>query len=532
MAVLSLIPLLLIVILIVVAISRRTSPNRPPASGDGEDLLNHALLAISVGVATFSMMNLGRAAFPTGGFVVDPERQVAGALAGLIVSLPIAVILWRRQQARRQLFPRSGGWTLYLVVVEAVFMTAFAISLNGLLNQLLGQGDRVHLTDILVFAGIIAFHEVAARTTPPQSGGFELPRITGTAIGFGFLVFGSIQLLAVGLENLFGYTSFQTWREPVGVTVTGAVIWAFRWLRSWPQPAGQARNAWTFLIAGLSLGTLVGAVGSLIAGTLVYLATSPSSPRDHFSFAPTALAVAVVAAAMWIHHRRRLGSERTNPVRAYEYLAAAQGLSAAVVGFTGLVAATFTSTLISGSNAEAAIYAAIYLLLGLAVWTIFWRRAEAQPHATEVLAPPRRSYLIGLGVVMAITASIALIITLVGVFQMILGVGGSFNQFSTTIPLTLSAAAATWHLFNRFNRDKSMVDTGVTIAAFDVVLICSHPGMVSTLFPDVARVRVVHRADDVGVIDDDMAEQIVAAVNNRSSFVWVDEDGFRVAPAR
>jgi hypothetical protein len=34
------------------------------------------------------------------------------------------------------------------------------------------------------------------------------------------------------------------------------------------------------------------------------------------------------------------------------------------------------------------------------------------------------------------------------------------------------------------------------------------------------------------VIDDAMAEEIVAAVGNRSSIVWVDEDGFRVGPAR
>ena len=50
--------------------------------------------------------------------------------------------------------------------------------------------------------------------------------------------------------------------------------------------------------------------------------------------------------------------------------------------------------------------------------------------------------------------------------------------------------------------------------------------------PREARVRIIYRDDDIAVIDDDMASAIVSAVDGRSSFVWVDQDGFRVAPAR
>ena len=59
-----------------------------------------------------------------------------------------------------------------------------------------------------------------------------------------------------------------------------------------------------------------------------------------------------------------------------------------------------------------------------------------------------------------------------------------------------------------------------------------HVRLLAGMFPKVARTSVVYRGDDVGVIDDAMAEEIVAAVGNRSSIVWVDEDGFRVGPAR
>jgi hypothetical protein len=67
---------------------------------------------------------------------------------------------------------------------------------------------------------------------------------------------------------------------------------------------------------------------------------------------------------------------------------------------------------------------------------------------------------------------------------------------------------------------------------FAVTVICSHPGTLATRFPEEATVRVLYRGDDVGMIDDEMAASIVAAVDGRSSLVWVDGDGFRLAAAR
>jgi hypothetical protein len=50
------------------------------------------------------------------------------------------------------------------------------------------------------------------------------------------------------------------------------------------------------------------------------------------------------------------------------------------------------------------------------------------------------------------------------------------------------------------------------------------------LFPKEARLRVLYRTDGVGVIDEAMAGQIVAAVGGQPAYVWVDQDGFRAAP--
>jgi hypothetical protein len=63
-------------------------------------------------------------------------------------------------------------------------------------------------------------------------------------------------------------------------------------------------------------------------------------------------------------------------------------------------------------------------------------------------------------------------------------------------------------------------------------VICSHPGNLAALFPAEATLRVIYRGDGAGTIDEEMASAIVTAVGGTSSLVWVDETGFRTAPAR
>ena len=88
------------------------------------------------------------------------------------------------------------------------------------------------------------------------------------------------------------------------------------------------------------------------------------------------------------------------------------------------------------------------------------------------------------------------------------------------------------HLLAVARSDRALAVSEDVVMPFTVTIIASHPGRLAGMFPKVARTSVVYRGDDVGVIDDAMAEEIVAAVGNRSSIVWVDEDGFRVGPAR
>ncbi len=530
--------LLLVIGAVVVALVRRgTGSGRTLASGRGDDLLAYLLLAVAVGVSGFSLASLGQAAFPTGGFVVAPERQVATALAGLVVAGPFAFILWRRQRARRDLHPRSPGWTLYLTVMEAVFLTASVVAAIGILDWLISNGSQPQVTDLIVFLGVVVFHEFASRATPPQSEGADLPRVAGSTIGLVTAATGVILLLDSLFEPLYGWLtasdiSGDSWLAAVPVLVVGAVVWWYRWLRPWPTRSGHLRANWVSLVSTVGLVMAVGSTLAIVARTLVYLLTSTAGAAAHFRFLPTTVSLLIAGSAIWWHHRRRLGLERTDPVRFHEYLTAAIAMGAMVGAVTFIARAAFERrSIIAGAGAEA-ITAGVVLVFGLALWFRYWQRSQQQPREIEAASPPRRTYLLGLGVIMGLMGSAALITTLVGVFQLILGVGGISDEFPTTISLTVAAGLAAWHLLATYTADKKHLSSGDVVAPFDVIVVCSHPGILTTRFHDQARLRVVYRDDEVGVIDDEMAEAIVAAVDNRSSYVWVDESGFRVAPAR
>lgn len=536
----GLIPLVLLVVVVVAVVTlvrRNAGPGRSSATGDGGDVLAYLLMAIAVGVSVFSVARLARAAFPGGVFIFDPEREVAAALAGIVVSAPFTVFLWNRQRKRRALHPHSAGWTLYLSLIEAVFMTVFVIALFQFLDWLFSSGRAMAWTDLVAYGAVVVLHEMAVRATPPGPDAGELPRVIGTVIGLVPLMIGLGGFIYWGLAELYGTLATQpsdgiSLGTSLAFLLTGLPVWWYRWIRKWRDDAGPARWSFTFLATAGSLSVAIGSTVVVVAQTMIYLLTSTRPAGQHFGFLPAALTVALVAVIVWAHHRRMLGRERDDPVRAYEYLSTAFGLSAAIGGATTLITAVLSPSPFVGNSDDLAIVGATIVVFGLAVWYRFWSRAQAMPRGIEAASTPRRFYLLGLGVVTGLIGAGALITALVFVFQALLGVDTLSTGFVAALGLTISAGAAAAHLFRTYAADRELTRDRSTVTPFDVTVITSHPGALAARFPKQARLRVVYRDDDNGPVDDEMADRIVEAVAGRSSIVWVDETGFRVAPAR
>lgn len=522
------------VVIGVVAVVRRVMGKREGEPSDGGDVIAYLLMALAVGVTAFSLAELGQAAFPGDSFVLDTSQLVATSLAGLVVAGPIAIILWRRQAHRRTLFPASGGWTVYLALVEAVFLTAAVLAAYSVLNWLIGDGPSPTWTDLIIFGGVVVFHEWAARRSPPGSDSADLPRVVGSAIGLVTTSIGLGGTLYWLFERLYSTMAPTVAGGELGssiaLLIVGAPIWWHRWWRSWPTEPGTPRKAWLPLVSVIGLATAIGSAGVIVVEVFLYLFADTDPAGSHFSFLPEVLAVGVVGVAIWWVHRFRLGSERDNSVRSYEYAMAALGLAVSVGSATALASIAFAGDAIIEPSSDDVAAVATALVIGLGVWYWFWSKASRAPRELEAAAGPRRVYLIGMAIVTGLTAAGALIATLVVVFQRLLGT--SEGDFVVQASLFVFAGLATWHLLRVNAHDRDLIVSEEIITPFGVTIICSHPGMLAAKFPKAAKLRIVYRADEAGLVSDAMADEIVAAVANRPALVWVDEDGFRIATAR
>lgn len=529
--------LFLLVVGGLIALGVRAVRGRDRRDDDGGlDLIPYLLLALAVGTAGFSLAALARASLTPDRLIGRPTGEIAGALAGLVVATPIAYLLWRRQARRRRAFPETPGWPVYLAIIELVFLTAFMIAVGLVAEALTESGARADWTDLVIYGGIVVFHWWAERTGRPRGDIGELPRLVGSGVALIALTIGVIGILdwifTLAFDGLWGLIRIPDPAVPLALAVTGSPIWAWRWLPAWDEEPSVLRNFYLGFVTAVTLIMAIGAGVSMIATLLAFLFGEGGRAQEHFRDYPIALAFVIVGGALWHHHRLRLGPGRTGARRGYEYAMAAAGLGTLVGSATALVETAFTPTLAGTNSGTAVIALGCAVIASGWVWLAFWRKAQAAPKAEEARALPRRFYLIGMAIILGLTAAGALIAVLVVLFRALLGeVDVTAESLRFPVTLSLTSGLATWHLFDHIRADGAGLKRS-EVRPFDVTVMCSHPGNLSTMFPEEASMRVLYRGDDAGIVDDEMASAIVAAIGGVSSLVWVDERGFRVAPAR
>ncbi len=534
-AIFALVVLLAILAGIGLLISRLWHRHPDQPEQEGVDVLPYLILALAVGVATFSLARLARAGLSGGQLAGDNTNEISAALAGLVVASPISFFLWRRQDRRRKLYPSLPGWPVYLALIEVVFLTAFFSSVSQVARAIADDGGSDRWTNLIVYGGVVAFHWWAARKEPPAGDASELPRLIGSGVSLIALAIGLQGVLGWIFELLYDAVTDGTDTSPrselvvaVALLVTGALVWAWRWLPSWEEEPTVLRSLYLGAVSVAGLASTLG-LGIVILGQIIgYLTATEVEAATYFDSLPATAAALLVAVAAWTHHRRRMGGTRNRAVIGYGYSMAAIGLGTLVGAGTALVATVWDKPLAGDPTNQGLITLGLTVLVAGAVWRYFWRAAQ-EHRLEEVRAIQRRVYLIGMAVILGLAAAGALIAVLVVAFQTLLGDSGqSTSSLPVSVTLTTLAGLATWHLFTVIRADgpRSVTPAG---APFSVTVICSHPGPLATVFPKEARLRVHHRTDGVGVIDDTMAAQIVEAVGGHPSYVWVDQDGFRIA---
>jgi hypothetical protein len=526
--------LLAIAITVVIIVQRSLGTKSRPGDS-GADIVAYLVLALSVGVTGFALAQLARTAFPGDRFVFDPAEDLANSLSALVVAVPFAIYFWRRQARRRQTYPESPGWTLYLVLMEMVFTTAFVIAAVFFINGLLTDASADAWTGVVIFGGIVVLHELAALRTPPLSDVGELRRVIGSAIG---LVTGTIGLAGVliaafsaGYEAIGGSSVSDTFHPFVAMLAVGAPLWWYRWVRPWPGEPSIPRLAWSVVVAVGSLFLAIASATTIAVICVQYVFADTSPAGQHFEPLPVALGLILAAMPVWLAHRGTIGDHDADTTQLYRYTMAAIGFATAVGTATALTIIAFDRQLIVGAGSDVVVGLATVLVAGLAVWLIFERRATAIDMSRPAASWSRRIYTLGLGAVFGLVAAGALIAATVVVLRRLLATPGE-GSLLEPVSILAYTGLSSWYLLRAYQRERDRREPTEKLAPFEVTIICSHPGMIAARFGDEARLKVIYRADDAGRIDDAMADEIVAAVANRAALVWVDDEGFRVAPKR
>ena len=536
MAVLAVLVFVVVVGGVVAVVVRAVRGREKREEEAGLDLIPYLILALAVVAAGFALAALARASLTPDRIIGRPTGELAGALAALVVAAPITYLLWRRQARRRKTFPATPGWPVYLAVIELVFLIALLTAVSQLADFLAGGGEQADWTDLLIYGAIVVFHWWAERREVPRGDIGDLPRLVGSGVALVALTIGLIGtlewLFSVAYEALWGLGGIRDPAIPIALAAVGAAIWAWRWLPPWEEKPNVLRNFYVGFVTAFSLIMAIGAGVTMIATLVTFVFGEGGPAVDHFDAFPLALSFSIVGWVLWYHHGHRFGAGRAGGRRGYEYAMAATGLGSLVGSSTALVAAVLTPTLAGTNSGSTLLTIACAVIASGWVWLTFWRKAQAAPRAEEVRALSRRIYLIGMAIILGLTAAGSLIAVLVVVFRALLGeLEADVGSLRVPVTLTLTAGLATWHLFDQIRADGAGAKT-IEAKPFAVTVICSHPGTLATLFPEGATIRVLHRRDDAGMVDEEMASAIVAAVDGRSSLVWVDESGFRLAPAR
>lgn len=502
----------------------------------GIDLIPYLLLALAVGVAGFSLARLARVSLTPDRFAGRPTGDIAAALAGLVVAAPVAYFLWRRQAKRRITYPHNPGWPIYLAVVEIVFLSAFFVAVGQIADALTGIALTAGWPNLIVYGGIVAFHWWAERREPTGGGEGELPRLVGSGVSLIALTVGAIGtltwLFSEAYESIGSTISVPGPAVPLALILFATPIWGWRWLPVWRDDPSVFRSLYLALVTPISLIVTIGAGVTMIAGLLSFAIGVGGPAESHFRIYPPALAFAIVGAALWIHHRRRLGVGRTGALVGYQYAMAAAGMAVLVGSAVALINAVFEPRLAGSNSGEVLIVLGCTVIASGATWHLFWRNVQAAPRGAEIHLLQRRIYLIGMTVVTGLTAAGALIGSLVVAFRAVLGEGGGIaDALRLPLSLTVVSGLAAWHLFTQIRND-SVGFKKTEVEPFTVTVICSHPGNLAALFPREATTRILYRGDSSGIVDEAMATAIVAGVGNNSSLVWVDDSEFKIAPAR
>ncbi|MEX0698265.1 MAG: DUF5671 domain-containing protein, partial [Acidimicrobiia bacterium] len=503
------------------------------------EVLVYLILAIAALIATNAFSSLVELIVPGQDVIVRDTDELALSLATLIVSGVVAFLLWRRLEAQKVVGGRPAR-ALYVSVVTGFSMAVVAASAARLLLWVVGQADlsEVALADLVAFAAAWLLHERARR---PGVSLDVIRSLAGSLVGLTLSVTGLVVVLRSALAAVIRAGTVVAGSGVWDGVILGLVLlavgvpylWWF-WSRDVFRTPSTERQGYATLVAIVAWFVGVSAAGALVYSVFVRaFGIEPSGVAS--SPLPIQIALLATAGLTYWHHRDILGPARTDAVRVLAYLfssaAFVVGAASSVTLIVNLID-NLTEGSVAGTGARTVLAAVVALAVSLAVLWVYWLPAQrlAQEPA-EDRATSRRLAIVGLLTASAVTAVGGLIAVVYGLLRAALGSDADIGDILTwSVPLTVVTGLLTWYFAKIRPRRAEPGITGTQPKDLTVTVVAADPGPLPEM---VHKARLLHRTDGVGVVDQERAAEIVAAlaqVDTPAAIVIVEADSFDVIP--
>ena len=429
--------LLPLAIIALVVFSVRTARRRTSQLTTGQQVrhfFQYLILLVAVLVSAMGLSGTIGTVVDRATFVAADANETALNLAMLILGIPLTVLLGitaRRRLAADRTEIQSFGWTLFVTVgtVAPLIVAMFGGYRTLLFVVQAERYDGFALTQLVVWGAtwfVIRRIDRATSATPRVALRHVVPALIGlvvSAVAVGQLASGLVQRFFDAASDAVFVPTTTLLHRGLALLVVGAAVWVVEWLRGLSREPNS--DAWRFVVVLFGItGGLITAITSLsTAGyqTAVWLVGSPQSDvaRTHFEALPEAVGGILVGVMAWWYHRALLASRRadarTEIDRVYEHIMSAGGLLAAAVGavilLVAVVEAVTGTRIIRGDTAvNTLLLSLILLIIGVPVWTKYWRVSLHREGADERGSITRRVYLVtllGVGGLVALGAAIA-----------------------------------------------------------------------------------------------------------------------------
>ncbi len=498
----------------------------------------------------------------------EQNEVLALGMSLVIVGGPAFGFLLRQVRSRlaEQAEERgSFAWAAYLNGVLAVSLFTFVVSAFPLLEGILGVGEFMpeRLAPTVVWGLVWAGHWFWLKPAYGLPGDLHLA--VGSLIGLVTLAVGLGTLAFLGADGVYrsmvdivpdGHPEADV-RTGLVLVFLGALVWGWHWIREY-RHADRTILWHTYVVPIVSLGGLVVALVSVV--TLAYWAlvwtagdVTVDIAAEHFEDVPVMVATLLVGAAVWQYHRVVLHEpgvvERSEPLRVYDYLMAAAGLVAGVVGATlaivaGIEAITPEPIDADVSTENRLILALLLLVAGGGLWRVFWEKVQefrrTDPRS-ELASPVRRVHLMalfGVGGIVVLSSLIAILsIALEDMLEGTVG-GATLRSIRVGVAMLITVTGVAAYHLTVYRHDRDALDAFEPAAAPKPprhIVLVAPPG--TSLSSDLAAatgaaLETWHRTD-VGTsaaIDLDQLAANIEAVDAADTLVIVGPDGPTVVP--